>query len=1178
MPNMKPFEVKNFSGGITDDYIDAEGNKCKTCDNLDISIDGKLQSRDGSAVLNPTSAQVPQGENRINKIIEKTDTNDIFVFADDDVSYLESGTTTWKNAELKMAIDDIVQFISLFTTHCFNTGLHTNADSTNAIFIDSYSVSVASLISLVSEAIEGYNAHQQDAVAGGANAYHTTDETIENTLVSTVDPVTYQECLDRIADLRDKFNAHKIESNAHMNVSTSTGKKFLSTITEKNVLDVEEENISYDTWKDFIFFTTDDRINPKKIYKKDLYRYIHSSYYGFHHSQAGEYLDKDMLRMDDTTLSITKIKYLNGMFVAIGGQNASLFHSLDGKVWEENTNFATSWTETVHDIDYSEEQDLWVAVGTKNSGGTYGKVFYTSDIDGSWTEATCNIESRIFGVKYIKHLDKWICCGGSNKVAYSSDGITWEVVGSVLTDADNIRGIAYNGVDTVIVIGVKSGDGIYVSYSNDLATWTTGGPSGGSAGDVLEGTGIYQPEYTTTFGNGIFITGGLANGIIHYSIDNGVIWNSVDIGFSTQVYSIFFDDLENKFIAFSETVASKVASSINAIDWIISHDINSIIIQSTTQGKVRGDYVCETIGLPPITQQLNISSAGGTGDYFIYAFIRCHKYFIGDTEYLMQSSAKYQSISNVGAPETNNITISNIPVLENNYKDSVKYPVNDIYTEVYRTVDNGSVFYLVGSVQNGNISIIDSISDSDLILKRELYTTGGILDNDMPPKCKFLHINNNVAYYANVEENGIINSSRIRLSVNNDPDSCPATNYVDVGDEITGINSLYDTVIVFCKNSIYRIEGYFDELGEGIVSPINIDKTIGCISNNSIVSTPVGVFFAGTDGFYYTDGYKIIKISNDIDKTYKLLTVTNEQKLRISGAYNKINRTVIWTVQESGQTDCNKCFVLDLKQGINDSMPFVTYSGTSFKPTTLTYLENHDILRGDTRGYILKHNDTYKSDIKISTLISPANWEKETIIYNYISAASSFGTTFVRKWITKILFTARRLTDLFVSIISYNDLATSGDKVKTCSEIKHTDSGELIEKKRFFPSGNDHHRCSYKQIGITNAYSAIYESSNYSNGIVNKTAKTVTLVSGSFPTDIVDYYISFEDDSYDTQFLISSVAAGVINVIDGSAVLPVNGTYAWKIKGYAKDQQISIDSYCIHYDYLTASQDDNISG
>jgi hypothetical protein len=447
-----------------------------------------------------------------------------------------------------------------------------------------------------------------------------------------------------------------------------------------------------------------------------------------------------------------------------------------------------------------------------------------------------------------------------------------------------------------------------------------------------------------------------------------------------------------------------------------------------------------------------------------------------------------------------------------------------------------------------------------------------------------------MAIYAYVKEDGEEIPNKVRQSLKFDIDSCPVSFFDEVEDEITGLSSFQNTFIVFCKNSIYRLERFFDEQGRGGLSHLKISDTIGCVSNDSIVQTDMGLFFAGKDGFYFCDGYKAQKISHNINTTYRALVATDAQARNIWGAYDKLNQRIWFACQrDSGSLDNDSCFILDLYWGLSDEMTFTTASNEdSFRPTAILFKDN-DMYRADSRGYLFKHSEGVYTDPKVEVLEAAADWNKKTIIYDYKSCAYDFGTSFVRKFVPELLITLANITNISVLIESINDDGRNTGQLK---EIRYRSNvlwgdpdvvwGEtplvwnllgLIEEKRKFPAGGL--RCNYKQIRITNSFTIVSNSDTLGNATLDQTAKTMTLnnASAAWPEDSVDYYLSTEADDYETEFLVDiRTSDTVLHFLDPEGIAPNTGSYKWVLKGYRKGEAIELLSYVIHYKMATDSQ------
>jgi hypothetical protein len=75
------------------------------------------------------------------------------------------------------------------------------------------------------------------------------------------------------------------------------------------------------------------------------------------------------------------------------------------------------------------------------------------------------------------------------------------------------------------------------------------------------------------------------------------------------------------------------------------------------------------------------------------------------------------------------------------------------------------------------------------------------------------------------------------------------------------------------------------------------------------------------------------------------------------------------------------------------------------------------------------------------------------------------------------------------------------------------------------------------------------------------------------PTDVEDYYVSTAYDSYSTQFRITDRTSDTVLALeDTDNVLPT-GSYAWKIKGYRRNEIVGIISYAIDYAFTQQTGD-----
>jgi len=589
-------------------------------------------------------------------------------------------------------------------------------------------------------------------------------------------------------------------------------------------------------------------------------------------------------------------------------------------------------------------------------------------------------------------------------------------------------------------------------------------------------------------------------------------------------------------------------------------------------------------GLPKFnTSGITYTHGGGTHSDWLYKFV--YRY-----DYAAEGNIQF---TDIGSPSPSyvvsgalNVVFTGIPVLSNG--STSNFNTSNIYIDIYRTLNNGTVFYKVGTITNGTTTFTDSVPDATLQLNQTLYTTGGVVENDRPPKCTSVHVKRDTGYYANIQTaSGEILNYRCLQSIPGDIDSVPESFYVDVDDEIIAVSSTKSNVVLLCRNSAYRIDNEFDELGRGGMLCERISDTAGCVSGQGVVQALDGVFWAGLDGIYFTDGFRVQRINTDYDKTYRTFTtnlgnVDDAKAFKIQGKYDKKKNRIWWTIQKDGSLEINSCYILDLNWGISDKSTFTTASGASYAPTAIEF-DNGDMIRCDKRGYILVHEDELYVDPKIDTTISPALWTSETIVYEMETTAFNFGTSTTRKYVTQVNVTCENATNLSLQIVSNND---DNRKLGDLSPIRFRGNvtwgfpdvywGDqtldwnrqgLIHEKRRMPARNL--RCNFKSVKFGNAKVVIISSDIIGTATINSLAKTVTLTNTTqydWPSLSVGYYIAFEADNYTREYEVTARTNDVLTYSDSINASQSNVGQKWVLRGYPKGEILNLLNMSLVYE------------
>ena len=206
---------------------------------------------------------------------------------------------------------------------------------------------------------------------------------------------------------------------------------------------------------------------------------------------------------------------------------------------------------------------------------------------------------------------------------------------------------------------------------------------------------------------------------------------------------------------------------------------------------------------------------------------------------------------------------------------------------IYRTTNDGTIFYLIDTVRNNVDTIYQDITRGEIASAESTAPslTASVPRPALSPKfcatfssCLFL-------------DGGDSDSQRLYFSNPLKPDQFGLLNFLELstrqGGSITGLFSYFNFLIVMRQNCIDVVTGSFPNF-----TSQTILENIGSTAVNSIATIPkLGVVFATYEGVYlfagnleYSDKPQLQKISEAISKTWK--RVNADQLVRSAGSYS----------------------------------------------------------------------------------------------------------------------------------------------------------------------------------------------------------------------------------------------------------------------------------------------------
>jgi hypothetical protein len=195
---------------------------------------------------------------------------------------------------------------------------------------------------------------------------------------------------------------------------------------------------------------------------------------------------------------------------------------------------------------------------------------------------------------------------------------------------------------------------------------------------------------------------------------------------------------------------------------------------------------------------------------------------------------------------------------------------------VYATVANGAIFYFIGSRDNdtstSSVTFLDTVGG--LTNAALLYTTGGVLDNFIPPSARICITHKNRFFLSGCDDPTVIWPSKAFTS-----GEVPGFNEdmnISATGAVTALASIDEKLIVFVRRGTDQFgieyvvgEGPFDtgSSNDWTNPPQPVPSNVGAVDQRSIVVTELGCMFLSPTGAP-NGGGGIFLLSRDLQVHY----------------------------------------------------------------------------------------------------------------------------------------------------------------------------------------------------------------------------------------------------------------------------------------------------------------------
>lgn len=252
----------------------------------------------------------------------------------------------------------------------------------------------------------------------------------------------------------------------------------------------------------------------------------------------------------------------------------------------------------------------------------------------------------------------------------------------------------------------------------------------------------------------------------------------------------------------------------------------------------------------------SVAAAGGSLSPGQYQYAACFEWTDAYGQVVRSAPSAALTVTNA-ASDKNTVTI---PTLRLTNKPGVAQ------VTLYRTQANGTTFYQINnlgsstsSTLNNNptvdsVSFVDILADTSIASNPQLYTTGGVLQNDAPPPCTALAIHRNRVFLLDSTNRlSVWYSKQVVPSAPVEFSAFLTLNIDPRGGDVTALATLDDKLIVFKSDRIFAVTGQGpDSTGaqNDFSDATLVTSDAGCAIPKSIVTMPQGIMFQSAKGWY----------------------------------------------------------------------------------------------------------------------------------------------------------------------------------------------------------------------------------------------------------------------------------------------------------------------------------------